>query len=142
MGLLDSLGGLASQATQGQTGGGQAGLVQAVLGMLGRSGGGGLGGLGGLVQQFEQAGLGQTIQSWIGNGQNLPISADQLKQVLGHGKLAELAQSAGLSHDDAANHLSQVLPGLVDNLTPNGQLPSGGLDGALSALSAQLKPGA
>lgn len=140
MGLMDMLGGLASQALGGSSpnqGQAPAALVQAVVGMLGNHAQGG--GLAALVQQFEQAGLGQQVQSWIGTGQNLPISADQVKQALGSGTLGQLAQAAGLSHDDAAAHLAQVLPALIDHVTPQGQVPSGGIEGALASLSGLLK---
>ena len=65
--------------------------------------------------------------SWVGTGQNLPVSAEQLQSALGSGGggglLAQLAQQAGLSHGDTASGLSQILPGLVDKLTPDGQIP-------------------
>ena len=67
--------------------------------------------------------------SWVGTGQNLPVSAEQLQSALGSGSggggglLAQLAQQAGLSHGDTASGLSQILPGLVDKLTPDGQIP-------------------
>ena len=116
MGVLDSL--ASSALGAGQT----AGLGEAVLGMLQN----GQGGLSGLVQAFEQQGLGSVISSWVGTGQNLPINADQLKQVLGAGPLAAVAQQAGVSADQGLGALTQLLPQLIDRLTPNGQLPQGG----------------
>ena len=77
MGLLDSVIGALGQA-QGGAGGGQADLLGALVGMLGQ--GGGLGGLAGLVQKFEQGGLGDAVGSWIGTGQNMPVSADQISR--------------------------------------------------------------
>jgi uncharacterized protein YidB (DUF937 family) len=84
------------------------------------------GGLSGLVQQFHDKGLGGLVTSWVGTGQNLPISADQLQHVLGSEQVKELAAKAGISPDMVTSHLSQLLPGLIDKLTPNGQVPQGG----------------
>ena len=80
------------------------------------------GGLDSLVQQFKDKGLGDVIGSWIGTGQNAPISVDQLKSALGEGKIAEIANSLGISQGDAANQLATALPQLIDKLTPNGQV--------------------
>ena len=63
------------------------------------------------------------MSSWIGTGQNLPISADQMQHVLGSDQVKELAAKAGMSPDMASNALSQLLPTLVDQLTPSGQVP-------------------
>src|SRR6266852_7832471 len=84
------------------------------------------GGLSGLVQQFHDKGLGGLITSWVGTGQNLPISADQIQHVLGSEQVKELAARAGISPDSVSSHLSQLLPVLVDKLTPNGEVPQGG----------------
>jgi len=93
-------------------------------------------GLGGLVQAFEQGGLGAIVQSWVGTGANLPVSADQLQQVLGDERLGALAGAMGLDGATVARHLSQHLPALVDQLSPGGRLPDGALDaGALSGLA-------
>jgi len=129
--LLDSLAGAAGQMMQNN---GQNGhpLVESVLQTL--SNGSAQGGLEGLVQQFSQAGLGHIVQSWIGGGANLPVSADQLQQALGDSHLSELAQKLGTSPSEISGQLAQVLPGLVDKLTPNGQLPQGGVQDALGAL--------
>jgi len=81
------------------------------------------GGLSGLVQQFHDKGLGGLVSSWVSTGQNLPISADQIQHVLGSEQVKELAAKAGISPDAAGSHLAQLLPMLVDKLTPNGQLP-------------------
>lgn len=84
------------------------------------------GGLGGLIQTFQQKGLGELVNSWVSTGQNLPISADQIQQALGHDKLQEIAQQSGVSVDNVSSHLSSLLPALVDKLTPNGELPQHG----------------
>jgi len=82
------------------------------------------GGLQGMVTQFEKQGLGPTVQSWIGNGPNQPISADQVHQVFGSGMLSQLAAKAGMNPQDLAQKLSQVLPGAIDKLTPDGKVPA------------------
>jgi uncharacterized protein YidB (DUF937 family) len=140
MGLLDSVLGMAQQAMSGQTTEGAASpdLLQAALGMLNSDAPGG--GIGGLVQAFQQGGLGNVVQSWIGTGQNLPISAEQLQSVLGGegGPLAQIAGKLGMNPADVAGHLSQLLPQLVDTATPDGQLPQGGGLGALAGLASQF----
>ncbi len=85
------------------------------------------GGLTGLVAQFQQAGLGEQVQSWVSSGANLPISAEQIQAVLGQEQLAGLASQLGVDPAQAASQLSEQLPGLVDQLTPGGELPEGGL---------------
>ena len=130
MGLLDSVLGsvLGGRQAGGQGGGiGADLLMQVVGGLISGGGGGGVaGGLGSLLQQFEKAGLGHVVQSWVGSGQNLPISADQLQQVLGGDQVSAMAQQAGTSHGDLMSQLSQLLPQVVDQLTPQGQMPAAG----------------
>ncbi len=128
MGLLDNLagslfGGSASTSSP---------LVRSVLDMLCQGNG-----LQGLVQAFQQNGLGHLMESWIGTGQNLPVSSGQIQQALG-AKVQELAQQYGMSPDTVSQALSQFLPSLIDHLTPNGQLPQGGVGAGLSALRSKL----
>ena len=98
------------------------------------------GGLQGLIQTFEQQGLGQIVASWVGTGQNLPISVEQLSAVLGSEKLQGLAQQVGLDPQALSGQLAQWLPQAVDHLTPQGQVPAPGalqpdaLQGALGGL--------
>jgi len=100
---------------------------------------GGTGGLGGLVGAFSKAGLGQMMSQWISTGPNPPISPDQLSKVLGSDVLGQFAQKAGVPPGDAASLLASVLPGLVDHLTPNGQVPSAtDLQSSLGGLLARL----
>ncbi|WP_425256744.1 YidB family protein [Rubrivivax sp. RP6-9] len=135
MGLLDSVAGALGAAGGGQ-GGGQAALLQAVIGLIGQNGGN----LGDLVAKFQQGGLGDVVGSWISTGRNLPISPEQLSGVLGNDTIAQLAQQFGMNGGDMAGQLSQLLPQVVDQLTPGGQLPSGGgaLGGALGGDLGQL----
>lgn len=118
-------------------------LMSVVMGMLSgndqQGGGAGAGGLGGLLQQFQQNGLGDAVQSWVGNGENMPISADQLSAVFGGDKIAEIARQAGMSTEDVSGQLASMLPQAVDKLTPNGQMPEGNLDlGSLTSVLGGL----
>jgi uncharacterized protein YidB (DUF937 family) len=145
MGLLDSvvgaalgggqqqgggLGGLLGGLLGGQQGGaGNLGaLLPVITGMLGNDGA--HGGLGGLMEKFNQAGLGDVASSWVGKGENMPISADQLSQVLGSGAIGDIAAKLGVGHGEAGGMLAQALPGIIDHLTPHGQAPEGGLGGS------------
>ena len=93
-------------------------------GMTGGFGGGGMaGGLGGLVSQFENAGLGNVVQSWIGNGPNQQVSPQQLNDVFGQDQVQGMAAHAGLEPGDFLSQLSQHLPNAVNGMTPDGQLP-------------------
>ena len=87
-------------------------------------GGGLLEGLGGLVDKLQKGGLGNLVNSWVGPGQNQPVSPHQLGPALGPDIIKTLAQRSGLSEEELIRQLSQVLPGLVDKLTPNGRLPT------------------
>jgi len=86
--------------------------------------GGLLGGLGGLMDKLQNGGLGNAVNSWIGSGQNQTVSPGQLGSALGPDVIKTLAQRSGLSEEEITKQLSQVLPGVVDKLTPNGRLPT------------------
>jgi uncharacterized protein YidB (DUF937 family) len=118
------------------------GLLDSILGAAGGAAGGAIGdllksqegGLGGLVAAFEKGGLGDVANSWISKGANLPISAEQIHNVLGSGPVADIAAKLGISPESAAKQLSEMLPGVIDKLTPDGALPKGGLGGLLGGL--------
>ncbi|KWT82608.1 MULTISPECIES: YidB family protein [unclassified Variovorax] len=151
MGLLDSvlgqvLGGAQPQQPQGEGLGGLdalgGGLAGALGGLLANNGE--VGGLGGLVSRFEQAGMGDMIGSWIGKGENQPVSGGQLQDALGSDVIASLAQKLGLNAATLLPMLATLLPMLVDRLTPDGQAPAEGLgnqDELLSSLSGLLQKG-
>ena len=129
--ILDSL---TRQGGSPGAGGGLGDLGSILGGLTGQGGnprpGGELGdvlggGLGGLGQLFEQAGMGDQVKSWMSTGQNMPISPDQVAQVFGDDQLGQLADASGMSREDAASQLSQILPDLVDGLTPRGSVPQG-----------------
>ncbi len=91
-----------------------------------------------LIEQFQRAGLGQQVNSWIGTGQNLPISPDQLMQALGQGRMQEMASSSGMDLGQLSGGLSDLLPKMIDGLTPSGQVPASGIDDALAELSKMM----
>jgi uncharacterized protein YidB (DUF937 family) len=81
------------------------------------------GGVQGLVAQFEQKGLGATARSWVASGPNQPVTGDQVHQVLGPELLQQISAKTGLPVQELAEKLAQALPGAIDKLTPNGQMP-------------------
>ena len=131
MGLLDSvlgqvLGG-AGQQPQPQGGGmgDLGGLAGALGGLLANNGS--EGGLGGLVSKFEQAGMGDVIGSWIGKGENQPVSEGQLQDALGGDTIANIASRLGINAQTLLPMLATLLPVLIDRLTPHGKVPEQGL---------------
>lgn len=144
MGLLDSVlgavlnGGQSAQQQAPSAAGGMGGIIGALasnpqlmhvlMSLLSGQGGAGAqaggGGLGGLAAQFQQAGLGDVLSSWIGTGQNHAVSGDQLTQVFGQDQLSQLGAKLGMDGSGLAGELSKILPGLVDQMTPQGQVPT------------------
>jgi uncharacterized protein YidB (DUF937 family) len=119
MGLFDQVAG----ALAGGDAGGQSGLLPVVMQLINNPQ---TGGLPGLIQSFQQGGLGEIVNSWVSSGPNLPISAEQIQSVLGGSALQDLAGKLGMNTEQASGGLAQMLPQLIDSLTPNGQLPQGG----------------
>jgi uncharacterized protein YidB (DUF937 family) len=120
MGILDSLEN--SPAFRGVLGQLEAAVIPVVLSeVLGSKDG--QGGLSAIVAKLQQAGLGDQVKSWIGNGQNLPITADQLQQALGSDTAKQLAARFNIPLDQLAKVLAQQLPLAVDHASPNGTLP-------------------
>jgi uncharacterized protein YidB (DUF937 family) len=113
MGMLDNV-----MNVVGMLSGGKAnlGLLEAVGSLLKN------GGLEGLLGNFKDSGLEDIISSWIGKGENLPISADQIKDALGSEKINELAEKAGVSPDNLPDALKDILPDFIDKLTPDGKI--------------------
>jgi uncharacterized protein YidB (DUF937 family) len=110
MGFLDALIGGAISAE----------MVTVVNGLIAKQGG-----VKGLVDQVEQKGFGETVRSWVGNGENLPITSEQIHQALGSDTVKALAAKIGITPDELAAKLAQVLPTAVDKMTPGGTLPRG-----------------
>ncbi len=83
------------------------------------------GGLNGLISQFKKKGLGDVISSWVGTDKNLPVSSDQIKSVLGNDTVTEMASKLGMDSNALTGQLSNLLPQVVDKLTPEGKVPEG-----------------
>jgi uncharacterized protein YidB (DUF937 family) len=109
----------------GQVLGGGGGMRDTTAGMSGRGAGmgGGMGGLGALLEQMQQAGLGDQARSWVGTGQNMPISPDALSQIFGEGGIGAIARQAGLTPQETSEGLSELLPDVVNHVTPTGEVP-------------------
>ncbi len=121
MGIFDELSN--SPAIKGALGQLEAAVVPVVLNQV--LGSGGQGGLSSIVAKLQQSGLGAQVSSWLGNGENLPITADQLKQVLSNDQVKQLAAKFGIPVDQVLAALAQQLPATVDQHSPNGTLPHG-----------------
>ena len=119
MGILDSLEN--SPAFKGALGQLEATVVPVVLSEV--LGNGSQGGLSAIVAKLQQAGLGDQVKSWIGNGQYLPITAEQLQQVLGSDTVRQLAARFNIPVDQLSKVLAQLLPAAVDHASPDGKLP-------------------
>lgn len=117
MSLMDQLGQTVGSMLGGN--GNQNPLLQAVAGLLNQNSS--VGGLAGLVQAFQQNGLGEIVNSWVGTGKNLLVTPQQIQQGLGGDLLNQLASKAGLSTEAAGAQLAGMLPDLVDKLTPAGK---------------------
>jgi uncharacterized protein YidB (DUF937 family) len=119
MGILDSLEN--SPAFKGVLGQLEAAVVPVVLSEV--LGNGSQGGLNAIVAKLQQAGLGDQVKSWIGNGQNLPITAEQLQEALGSDTAKQLAARFNIPIDQVGKVLAQVLPTAIDHASPGGTLP-------------------
>ncbi len=139
MGLLDGALGdaLGSALGESNAAGGLQGMLGGVLGQLGGAQGGSnallttamtllqqSGGLEGIVEKFRAGGMGSMVDSWVGTGANAPITGSQLTQVLGESTVTGLAKQLGTDPQQASGSLASMLPELVNQLTPNGQIPA------------------
>jgi uncharacterized protein YidB (DUF937 family) len=133
MSLFDTIGSLL-----GKTDGSATSVPEALVAALGSQ----QGGLGDLVQKFEGAGLGGVISSWVGSGENQAVAPDALHGILGSDLVQQMAAKTGLPIDQLLPQIAQHLPGLVDHMTPDGQLPSVGnlLDAGLAFLRGRAAP--
>ncbi|MFZ3469358.1 YidB family protein [Streptomyces sp. 4.24] len=130
------LGGLLGGGSGGQGGSGGGGnILGALLGALMGGGGGaqaaggaGNNPLGGLMDMLTKSGLVDQAQSWVGTGENQPVSGAQIAEALPNDTLAKVAEQAGVSPEAAADQIAQALPQAVDKLSPQGSLPSGSLE--------------
>jgi uncharacterized protein YidB (DUF937 family) len=137
MGLFDGITGKIFESL-GVGGEGNTNLLNAVMEMLNNKE---AGGLSALVLAFQQKDLGDVISSWISTGRNLPISADELRNAIGEDKIREIAEEAGISTEAASSQLTELLPSIIDKLTPNGKIPEGTIfEKALEMLNGKASP--
>jgi uncharacterized protein YidB (DUF937 family) len=122
--LMIALGALLASGVLFRGGGAQQSGGTAAQPASNEGAGGMLAGLGGLLDKLQQGGLGNATNSWVSGGQNQPVPPNQLGSALGPDVVKTLAKQSGLSEDELTKQLSQVLPGLVDKMTPNGRLPT------------------
>ena len=116
-------------------GGGVSSLLPALIGVIG-----GKGGLEKLVASLQAGGLGDIVGSWIGTGPNKKITKAQVKKHVSPGTIKKLSSQSGLPADEVVQHLTSILPSLVNNLTPNGKLPdAAALGKSLQGLQGLLK---
>ena len=126
MGILDTVLGViksqvANNAAPGAApGGADHNLLESVIGMISDPQSGGLSGL---VEKITAGGLGDQVASWVGKGENLPISAEQLQAILGSSFVQGLAEKFGINAADVAGNLTSLLPQVIDKLTPDGEVP-------------------
>ncbi len=130
MGFLDEITNVVATRLLGGAGGG--GLMEQVLGLVNNPG---TGGLAGLIEMFKDKGLGDAVSSWVSTGENSQVSGDQVASAFGSDTIREIAQKLGISETDASSSLAELLPQVIDKLTPDGTVPEGGvLEQALSIL--------
>jgi uncharacterized protein YidB (DUF937 family) len=122
MSLLDTLASSFGKSSPEGGGAAPAGLVAIAMEFINNQ----PGGLNGLIQRFHEGGAGDVVSSWIGTGENKPISSGTLTNVLGSDAVGELAQKAGVSGDQLSGILAAVLPHVVNQATPDGQVPADG----------------
>jgi uncharacterized protein YidB (DUF937 family) len=133
MSLFGQLAGEAFTALTSSTGGGPTPAAQILTSLIQNHPSGN--GLSGLLQQLTASGLGPQVQSWLGSGANIPVSADQIQQALGSEKIQQLAQQYGIDANSVSAVIAHMIPGAVDHLTPNGQVPpANGIAGTLAGL--------
>ena len=121
MSIFDSVKGMVESEIGSQLGG-DSGLMGHAMQLVNDPNNGGLDGL---VQQFRDKGLGEVIDSWIGPGGDHPITAEQVQQVIGQDRLNQIASKFGMSADDVSAKMAELLPSVVDKLTPDGTVASG-----------------
>jgi uncharacterized protein YidB (DUF937 family) len=126
-----------NQRPGAQMGGGLGDVIGAIFGT--QAGGSGNAGLGELLNQLQRAGFGGQAESWVSRNQNLPLPADAMEQVFGRRGLTEIARRAGLSETETTQGLSQLLPEVVDHVTPEGRVPDfDALTASVDALSKRF----
>lgn len=129
MGLFDSLAG----SMLGKLGGEKGAIAQVAVDLFNQNGG-----LPGVLEKFKAAGFSNEVASWVGSGANLPISAEQIVQVLGSATIQSASNKLGIQPNEISAKIAEYLPQVVDRMTPNGEVSkdSGNL---LATLLGMLK---
>lgn len=128
MGLFDSL----ASAALGNMGGDKGAMLQIAMDLFKQNGG-----LEGVLTKFNEAGFAEQAASWVNQGNNLPISAEQIVQVLGQDSITAIAQKLRLSSSEISAKIAEYLPQAVDKMTPNGKVEGNG--NLLAAMMGMLK---
>ena len=128
--MLDGLVG----SVLGKVMGDKAGMAQVAMEMFNSNGG-----VAGLMEKFKAGGLGDAAASWVGTGENIAVSPDQISSVLGEGAIADMAAKFGLTPEVLSAQIAEHLPTVVDKLTPNGEVSAESGGGLLSSVLGMLK---
>lgn len=129
MGFFDNVAG----AVLSKLGGEQGSLAQVAIDLFNQNGG-----VEGILEKFRENGMAQQAASWVGTGENLSITPEQVARVLGEGEIAQLAAKFGLTPEVISNNIAEHLPNIVDKLTPNGEV-SGDSGNLLNTVLSMLK---
>lgn len=124
--LKSVLGGSGNTEGSSGEGSGKLDLMSIITGLLGGQGGAGLGEL---VKKFTESGLGDVVSSWIGKGDNAPVTPEQVKDVFGEESIQEMADKTGMNKEEVTEQLSDILPKAIDKVTPDGKLPDANQEG-------------
>lgn len=114
MGLFDSLAG----NMLGKLGGDKGAIAQVAIDLFDQNGG-----LNGVLEKFKSAGLSDEVASWVSTQHNLPISVEQITQVLGYSTIQQAAAKLNMNAQDISAKIAEYLPQVIDRMTPNGELP-------------------
>jgi len=112
-------------------------LMEAAMGLLSKDSP--VGGMQGLLAQFQQAGMGDAVQSWLGDGANKPVAGADIEQALGGDVLQQLAEKANMAPAEASSVLAEALPAMIDKLSPQGQAQDMDFGSLQSMLGGFLK---
>ncbi|MBA3695593.1 MAG: DUF937 domain-containing protein [Methylotenera sp.] len=129
MGFFDSVAG----AVLGKLGGQEGNMAQVAIDLFNQNGG-----VEGILEKFRENGLAQQAASWVGSGENLSVTPEQVARVLGEGEIAQMAAKFGLTPEFISNKIAEHLPAIVDKLTPNGEV-GGGSGNLLNTVLSMLK---
>jgi len=130
MGLFDDVAGSVMGKVMNSSQGGMAQVAMEIFKQYG--------GLNGILDKFKESGLGDAAASWVGNGENFPISAEQISSVFGSGHIADMAEKFGISPEVLSSQIAENLPNLINKMTPNGEITNDN-SGLLSTILSMLK---